>query len=82
MKVKSIDHLGRIVIPKVFRTELGLTEGTPIRFRSDPESGALIIRKADDNCAICHSDRKLIKIKDDVYLCAVCLKKISKAFEK
>lgn len=44
MKEKIVDGLERIVIPKVFRTELGLTEGTLITFHADPETGVLMIR--------------------------------------
>ena len=76
MKVKTIDHLGRVVIPKPFRTELGLTEGTPICFHADPESGSLMIRRANCFCLMCKKEENLIEVSREVYLCSDCIERI------
>ena len=76
MNEKCIDSLGRIVIPKVFRNELGLKEGTPVCFQSDPKSGVLIIKKSECACLKCNGDRDLIEICDKVYLCSECINRI------
>ena len=78
MTIKQIDSLGRIVIPKVFRNQLGLSVGTPIDFRVDDESGNLILQKKQDICMRCHCTQELIKIKDNLYLCSHCLQEIRK----
>jgi len=60
---KVIDRLGRIVIPKVFRTQMGLTEGTPVCFHCDPVSGALIVEKAREACILCMTEMIWLELK-------------------
>ena len=76
MKKTNIDCLGRIVIPKVFRNQLGLSAGTPIRFRVDENLGILILQKNQKHCIKCNSEEDLIKIKDGVYICSDCYKSL------
>ncbi len=73
MKEKVVDNLGRIVIPKVFRSELGLTPGTPISFQYDPIRESLMIRKVRSICVRCSCKNNLIELNDGIYLCSNCL---------
>lgn len=43
--IRRVDDFGRIVIPKVVRREMGITEGTPLELFT--EKGALIYKKYD-----------------------------------
>ena len=73
MKEKVVDRLGRIVIPKPLRKELGLTEGVAVCFSTDPEAGVLLVQKAKRVCMRCHGENDLIGIKPGFYLCSECL---------
>ncbi len=78
MRKKEIDGTGRIVIPKEIRTLLHWEGGDHILVRCDPETGEVILSKAETECMICKSKEKLIWIKDHMYLCENCAKRIQK----
>ena len=72
MKEIIVDRLERVVIPKIFRNQLGLSQGTPLDFRVDEESGVLILQKKKNVCIKCHREEELIMIKEGIYICADC----------
>ena len=43
--VRRIDDLGRVVIPKEIRRELGIGEGDPLEILVDSENQEIILRK-------------------------------------
>lgn len=46
--VRSVDNLGRIVVPKeIIRRELGWTDGTPIEVFIDDEGEGVVLRTYD-----------------------------------
>ena len=45
--VRSVDNLGRIVVPKEIRRELGWTDGTPIEVFIDDEGEGVVLRTYD-----------------------------------
>jgi len=71
---KEIDTLGRVVIPKKFRTALGIKAGSAVLMSL--EGGAVIISAKSSLCALCGE-----KIDAGVpfRLCATCLAKIKSA---
>ena len=71
-KPHTLDELGRIVIPKHIRLELGLVEGTKFKI-SVNNNGDVIFRRADRRCAICTEP---IDIDKDVPLCVKCIMRI------
>ncbi len=71
--VRQIDELGRVVIPRDMRRELGLSCGDKIAFQSDDSK--IIISKLDKSCALCGSKHGLVPFNDK-YLCTECLKSI------
>ena len=50
---RSVDDLGRVVIPRVLRKQFGIEEGDEVAFIEGV--GGVLIRKAKPCCAICRS---------------------------
>ena len=47
-KIRRIDDLGRVVIPKEFRRVLGISQGDPLKVNVDTKTGQIIIEKYKD----------------------------------
>ena len=77
--VREIDPLGRLVIPKEVRKELGLLQGEPVEIIT--EKDCVIIKKYQAACIICG---KPIKKESDLFIyhgkkvCANCVDEIKK----
>ncbi len=76
--VRQIDELGRVVIPRDMRRELGLSCGDKITFQSDDNK--IIISRLEKHCALCSSKHGLIAFNDK-YVCAECLKSLKTIIE-
>ena len=50
--VRRIDDLGRVVIPKEVRAQLGIREGDPLELYMSDNHGELIIKKYDTTAPI------------------------------
>lgn len=69
--VRRIDPLGRLVIPKEVRKELGLLENEPVEMTVQGEQ--VIIRKYQENCIICGKTQKdRMMIVHDKKICDKC----------
>lgn len=44
-KIRRIDDLGRVVIPKEFRKVLGISQGDPLKVNLNTKTGQIIIEK-------------------------------------
>ena len=73
MGEKCIDSLGRIVIPKEIRNQLGLKHGEQVCFRVDEERKILMIEKNKTKYFCCSSNNNLIKMKNGYYICKECI---------
>lgn len=51
MIIRRIDELGRVVIPKEMRKDLGLNEHDPVEI--EVEGRQIIIHKHEGRCAFC-----------------------------
>lgn len=76
--VRSIDSLGRVVLPKELRTTYDITPDTPLEIFTDGDS--IIMRKynAQGSCVFCGDispDAVLLRGK---YVCPVCRKALGK----
>lgn len=69
--IRQIDSLGRVVIPKDLRLELGIDCGDKIAFET--EDKRIIITKPGKNCIFCNSKYDLIEYCGK-YVCQDCLK--------
>ena len=75
-KYKSmIDGNGRVVIPKIYRESIGVTNNSAVEVTLEEDK--IVIRKTvhTDVCAFCESNKKLTKIKK-AFVCEECLKNI------
>ena len=72
-RIKQIDELGRIVIPKDIRKGLGIQSGDDLVISA--EQGCIKIRKAQESCVFCGSREDLTQYKDKC-LCQACRKEL------
>ena len=70
---RSVDELGRIVIPKEMRNKLGITPDTPLEIHLDGE--LIIMQKDSSACVFCGSANASGEFKGKK-LCAACLEEI------
>lgn len=66
------DDLGRIVIPKRLRRELGIDSGQRTELLYDPEARMVALRAWEPGCAICGSREHLVQVKTR-FICNGCL---------
>lgn len=72
---KTIDDLGRIVLPKEIRKSLGFDIRSSVELYV--EDDGLIIKKAKDSCIFCGSSDDLTEFKEKV-VCQKCVKALKK----
>ena len=68
--VRSIDSLGRIVIPKELRATLDIQEKDPLEIFTDGDT--IILKKHSPSCIFCESSETLTLYRDKC-ICAACL---------
>ena len=71
---KTIDPLGRIVIPKSIREAIGAENGDTLSISL--EEDRIVLRKANPCCCLCGVAAGLTPFKDK-YVCADCVKEIA-----
>ena len=70
----NIDKLGRIVVPKQLRKELGIdSNGSMVEMFFDGKQ--IILRKAVSKCTFCSADSEL-KEFEGKFICSTCLEKL------
>lgn len=75
--VREIDSVGRIVIPKQLRKELGMLEqGCKVEMFSDGKQ--IILKKAECDCIFCKAEADLVEIEGK-FICKSCVEKIKAA---
>jgi transcriptional pleiotropic regulator of transition state genes len=70
---RTIDHLGRIVVPAELRRLLGLRDGDKVEITE--RDGEVMLRKIAPHCVICSSPEDLTDLRDK-HLCRDCLHEI------
>lgn len=72
--IREVDKLGRIVIPKQLRKELGIdSEGSIIAMFYDGKQ--IILKKAIPHCIFCGADSELNEFETK-FICATCLERL------
>ncbi len=71
--IRSMDELGRVVIPIELREKFGIKKKDPIEIFV--ASSNIILRKFEPNCIFCGKPKELIEFKDKL-VCKKCLLKI------
>lgn len=72
--VRSIDSVGRVVIPKEFRKMLNLNPNDEIEILC--VNGEIKIKKRNNVCTFCGSKENLTKFKN-TYICGKCKNELS-----
>lgn len=72
--VRSIDSLGRIVIPKELRATLDIQDKDPVEIFTDGD--AIILKKHSPSCIFCGSSESLTLYLDKC-VCSTCLSALS-----
>lgn len=70
---RSVDHLGRLVLPMEYRRVLGIDANTEVEIiRKDDE---IIIRKHNPGCTICGA-KVTLQVIENKGICSECIHKI------
>ncbi len=70
---KTIDNLGRVVIPISMRRSLGIDRETPLKISEEDQK--IIIELAIEKCRICGS----VDVVSPTHLCRNCIEQIKHA---
>ena len=70
LRIKAIDELGRLVIPKDMRRNLGIEPGTDLEISS--EGDTIFVRRAVSRCVFCSNTEHLVEFKG-LNICPECL---------
>ena len=73
---RPVDDLGRIVIPKELRDGLDIRPTDRMEFWMTDEG--MVLRKAEERCAVCGGVHGDMLDVDGMKFCRVCARKISK----
>ena len=73
--IRSLDPMGRVVIPKEMRKLLNVMDGDKVRIIK--ENNSVVIKRVADSCLVCGSEQDLIEYKD-VCLCRNCVKEMDR----
>ncbi len=71
---KKIDDVGRVVLPKDIREEVGIKLNDMLKI--DVEKDKIIIAKAEDTCVFCGKTANLKKYMDKT-VCESCVKALN-----
>ena len=74
MIIRKQDQLGRVVIPKEWRDELGITNNTLIAIRK--KGNKIELSKYEENCCVCGELYESGMEVNDNKICWECYKKI------
>jgi transcriptional pleiotropic regulator of transition state genes len=69
--IRTLDELGRIVIPRSIRAWMHITNHTPLEICL--KDNKIIIAKLKQSCALCGINKNLIKLNETTNICTKCL---------
>jgi len=79
--VRKLDALGRVIEPKEYWEILGIHVGEPVEVMMDAQNGSIQIRKITVSCSCCGETDNLRILKENVYLCTECIKRMYEAID-
>jgi transcriptional pleiotropic regulator of transition state genes len=74
-KIKKIDNLGRIVIPRNIRKALDIKDWDDLYVELSDNS--IVITKARNSCALCGNEEELVSVENR-FVCKKCLALLKK----
>lgn len=69
---RSVDELGRIVLPAALRRKFDLREGSRLSLREN-EQGEIVLHRLMPSCRICGAE---MQEEDELVICADCVRAI------
>lgn len=72
--VRSMDSVGRIVVPKEMRKALGINDGDDVEILY--LNNSVVLKKHEISCKICGSSKNLIRYRD-AYICRRCISELA-----
>ncbi len=76
---RTVDKLGRLVIPKELREQYGFGENTPVEI-TPVTKNMLTIKLMNNSCLFCKNENDLVEFHDH-YVCRNCIKQMKKGIE-
>ena len=73
---RSIDSLGRLVLPAELRKELDMEEGEALDI--SVEGSTILLKKHEPCCFVCKTAGAALKKVREKYICAECIAQIEK----
>ena len=73
--VRNVDELGRIVIPKEMRRQMGITSSDPVEIFV--EGDRIILEKYRPCCHFCSSQDEIVEFKGKM-ICKACIKELNR----
>lgn len=67
---KVIDNLGRVLIPKDLRKQIGLQSDDELEM--SVQNGKIVLEKKTKRCTICMSEENLLGIGRNRFICHKC----------
>ncbi len=71
--VRRVDELGRLVIPKELRREIGVMDGDEVEILGG--EGCIVIKKYSPVCFLCGSAEELVSFKGRK-ICSDCIREL------
>ena len=78
--VRPVDNMGRVVIPREIRKQLGV-ENSVDSFEIYIEDDKVVLKKYQTACVFCGSTDECVEYKDRC-VCADCIERLNKAKEE
>lgn len=69
--IKTVDHAGRIVLPKEYRKKMNISVGTKVVLNE--KDGKLTIEVVTPKCKLCGTADN---VNGELSLCEMCIKKV------
>ena len=76
---RKLDTLGRLVIPKELRQELGWRTGTELTMELSNDDRTITIKEAILYCSVCQKEADEMIYIEKARICTDCLQKIKEA---
>ena len=77
--VRKVDTLGRLVIPKELRREMGIEDKDPIEIFVDRD--AIILKRYMPACAFCEGTENIVEF-NHIKVCRNCFESLQKLFQQ
>ncbi len=75
--IRTVDNMGRIVIPRELRRQFNMEVETEVEIFTDGDN--IILKRHELNCAFCGNEGNLLSCKGKL-ICADCIAELKRTF--